>query len=234
MHMHTGDELPSVTAEAALPASRVVLFDFDGVLLHGDAFYLFVRSRYARSWLRKLLVLPCLPWLLLQLPFSRRRAARTLVHAALFGTGEARYRAQARAYAAELVQHSRLFNRDALRQLRRHQQSGDRVIVVTGCEQSLVGGILEQLGLGDVELLASRLCPGWAGMRTGFHNVGANKLKALAAHGVREWRLAYSDSLMDVPMLKPAAEPVLVNGTPKLCKKMDAALGRVVGRVAWH
>jgi len=234
MHMKPGDMAPSAAASDDVPVRRVVLFDFDGVLLHGDAFYLFVRSRYERSWLRKLLVLPCLPWLLLQLPFSRRRVARTLVHAALFGTGEQRYQAQARSYAAEMVRHSRLFNRDALRQLRRHQQAGDRVIVVTGCEQALVGGILEQLGLGDVELLASRLRPGWAGMRTGFHNIGANKLKALAKHGVHAWQLAYSDSLMDVPMLKPAVEPVLVNGTPKLCKKMDVALGRVVGRVEWR
>ncbi|WP_343227490.1 HAD family hydrolase [Rhodanobacter sp. DHB23] len=234
MSMQTGDAPPSATADAGLPAPRVVLFDFDGVLLHGDAFGLFIRSRYRRSWWRRLLVLPCLPWLLLVLPFSRRLALRTLVHVALFGTGEQRYRAQAQACATELVQHSRRFNRDALRQLRRHQQAGDRVIVVTGCEQALVGGILGQLGLGDVELLASRLRPGWSGMRTGFHNIGANKLKALAAHGVRAWQVAYTDSLMDVPMLKPAAEPVLVNGTPKLCKKMDAALGRVVGRVEWQ
>lgn len=234
MHTEPGDMAPPAAASDDAPAPRVVLFDFDGVLLHGDAFYLFTCSRYARSWLRKLLVLPCLPWLLLQLPFSRRRAARTLVHVALFGTGAQRYQAQARAFAVELVQHSRLFNRDALRQLRRHQQAGDRVIVVTGCEHALAGGILEQLGLGEVELLASRLRATWAGMRTGFHNVGANKLKALAGHGVRAWQLAYSDSLMDVPMLKPAAEPVLVNGTPKLCKKVDAALGRVVGRVEWR
>lgn len=225
---------PSAAAGEKTVAQRVVLFDFDGVLLHGDAFELFIRNRYQQSWLRKLLVLPCLPWLLLVLPFSRRVAARTLVHVALFATGEKRYRAQARAFAFGLVQNSRRCNRDALRQLRRHQQAGDRVIVVTGCEQALVGGILEQLGLGDVELLASRLRPTVLGMRTGFHNIGANKLKALATQGVRAWQVAYTDSLMDVPMLKPAAEPVLVNGTPRLCKKMDVALGRVVGRVEWQ
>lgn len=234
MQMQTGEAAPSATAADAVPAARVVLFDFDGVLLHGDAFHLFVRDRYARAWWRKLLILPCLPWLALLLPFSRRLALRTLVHVALFGTGEAAYRSLAQAYAADLVQHSRRFNRDALRQLRRHQQAGDRVIVVTGCEQALVGSILEQLGLGELELLASRLRATGLGMRTGFHNIGANKLKALTAHGVDAWQVAYSDSLQDAPMLKGAAEPVLVNGTPKLCKKMDAALGRVVGRVAWH
>ena len=225
---------PPATAGAHAPTSRVVLFDFDGVLLHGDAFNLFIRSRYTRSWWRGVLALPCVPWLVVMLPFSRRLAARTLVHVALFGVGARRYRALAAAFAVELVRHSRRFCRDGLRQLRHHQQAGDRVIVVTGCAEALVGAIMRELGLGEVELYASRLRPTWLGMRTGFHNIGANKLEVLAEHGVREWRCAYTDALQDAPMLKIAAEPVLVNGTPKLCKKMDAVLGRVVGRVAWY
>lgn len=225
---------PPEAAGTHASTSRVVLFDFDGVLLHGDAFNLFIRSRYARSWLCRLLALPCVPWVAVMLPFSRRLAARTLVHAALFGMGTRRYHALAAAFAVDLVRHSRRFCRDGLRQLRHHEQAGDRVIVVTGCEEALVGAIMRELGLGEIELCASRLRPTWLGMRTGFHNVGANKLKVLAEHGVHACRCAYTDALQDVPMLKVAAEPVLVNGTPKLCKKMDAALGRVVGRVAWH
>jgi phosphatidylglycerophosphatase C len=46
--------------------------------------------------------------------------------------------------------------------------------------------------------------------------------------------VAYSDSLHDAPMLKVAAEPVLVNGTPVRCKKLEKKLGRMVRRVAWH
>jgi len=37
-----------------------------------------------------------------------------------------------------------------------------------------------------------------------------------------------------MPMLKPAGEAVLVNGTPKLCKKVEKALGKAVTRVAWY
>lgn len=228
------ETVPPAAAGVRASASHVVLFDFDGVLLHGDAFNLFIRSRYARSWWRCLLVLPCVPWLIVMLPFSRRLAARTLVHVALFGIGARRYRTLAAAFAVELVRHSRRFCRDGLRQLRHHEQAGERVVVVTGCEEVLVGTIMHELGLGEIELCASRLRSTWLGMRTGFHNVGANKLKVLAEHGIHEWRCAYTDALQDAPMLKVAAEPVLVNGTPKLCKKMDAALDRVVGRVAWH
>jgi len=62
---------------------------------------------------------------------------------------------------------------------------------------------------------------------------GARKVQLLAEHGLASWQVAYSDSLQDVPMLRPAAEAVLVNGTPALCKKVEKALGRVITRVDW-
>jgi len=217
--------------EAAGP--RVVLFDFDGVLIHGDAFYLFMRERYKRAPWRVLLALLCSPLLLLQLLFSRRLPLRTLVRIALLGLGEKRYQAAATAFAGTLVQRSRQFCRDGLQALRRHQAAGDRVIVVTGCEHALVSGILQQLGLTDLEVLASRLRRGWFGMRPQWHNVGRRKIESLAKHGLTTWQVAYGDSIYDAPMLKLATEAVLVNGTPTLCKKVEKALGRAVTRVEW-
>jgi len=183
--------------DAATPP--IVLFDFDGVLIHGDAFYLFIRQRYVGSLWRPLLALVCAPLLLVLALFSRRLPARILVRIALLGVGETRYQAMALAFAATLARRPRQFCRDGLHALRRHQATGDRVIVVTGCEQVLVNGILQQL----------------------------------AQHGVAAWQVAYSDSLQDVPMLKPATQVVLVNGTPTLCKKVEKALGRSITRVEW-
>ena len=217
--------------EAAGP--RVVLFDFDGVLIHGDAFYLFMRERYKCAPWRVLLALLCSPLLLLQLLFSRRLPLRTLVRIALLGLGEKRYQAAATAFAGTLVQRSRQFCRDGLQALRRHQAAGDRVIVVTGCEHALVSGILQQLGLTQLEVLASQLRRGWFGMRPAWHNVGRRKIESLAKHGLTVWQVAYGDSIYDAPMLKLATEAVLVNGTPTLCKKVEKALGRAVTRVEW-
>jgi len=213
--------------------SCVVLFDFDGVLIHGDAFGLFMRDRYKHSLMRKLLVLPTLPWLLFGLMVSWRWPVRTLVHISLLGISEQRYAAAAKSFAAQLVRRPRLFSRDGLLALRRHQAAGDRVIVVTGCEHTLVTGILEELGLTQLEVLASQLRPSWLGMRVKLHNVGKRKPQILASHGLQAWRRAYTDSSQDIPMLKPAAEAVLVNGTPKLCMKIEKALGRSVTRVEW-
>lgn len=220
-------------APAAVATPRTVLFDFDGVLIHGDAFYLFMRDRYERSLLRKLGAVLSLPWLLLVAPFSRRQAMRTLVHVGLIGLNPQRYRAAAEQFGAGLARRPRQFSRDGLNALRRHQAAGDRVIVVTGCEHVLVSHILDQLGLSGVEVLASQLRPGLLGMRVKLHNIGRRKPAQLAAAGVGEWHVAYSDSLVDIPMLKPAAEVVLVNGTPKLCKKLEKSLGRTITRVDW-
>lgn len=225
------DDVPSLTAEEACP--RVVLFDFDGVLIHGDAFYLFVRDRYAGSLWRKSLALLSAPLLLLMLPFSRRWTSLVLVRIALLGQGQEGYALAANGFAATLVRRPRQFCRDGLSALRRHQVHGDRVILVTGCEHTLVSGIVQQLGLGGLEILASQLRPGWFGMRLGWHNIGPRKVESLARHGVNAWQVAYGDSLHDAAMLKGASEAVLVNGTPKLCKKMGKVLGRTIARVDW-
>jgi phosphatidylglycerophosphatase C len=226
------NEAPSA-APAHTAVAPVVLFDFDGVLLRGDSFYLFMRERYRRSLWRMPLALLVAPLLLLQWPFSRRLPMRVLVRIALLGLGERGYQAAAFAFADVLARRPRQFCRDGLQMLRRHQAQGDRVIVVTGCEHALVSGILTQLGLTRLEIVASQLRPGWLGMRLLRHNVGRRKVQSLAEHGVTAWQLAYGDSMYDVAMLKQAGEAVLVNGTPTLCKKVEKALGRAVTRVEW-
>ena len=215
-------------------ARRVVLFDFDGVLIRGDTFAMFMRDRYARVRWRKGLVLVLSPWFLLTLPFSRRRVLRSVVHLGLLGLDEARYRDLAQAFAVALVHQPGRFCREGLSALRRHQAAGDRIVIVTGCEESLVRGVLAELGITDVEVLASRLRPGRLGMRSEWHNIGRRKVELLARHGIEAWQVAYSDSSQDLPMLALAAEAVLVNATPKLCKRVEKALGRSVTRAEWR
>lgn len=214
---------------------RTVLFDFDGVLLRGDAFAEFVRARLERARWRKglgmVLAVPVLPTLL----FTRRWVERVFIFATLAGLSEARYRELALAFGAELARQPRRFHREGLTRLRRHMAEGDRVLVVTGCEEILVRSIFDELGLRDMPLLASRLKPGRLGMRIALHNVGVYKVRSLQGAGVEPpWHMAYGDSHWDLPMLREAQEAVLVNATPKWCKKVERTLGRSVTRVHWH
>jgi phosphatidylglycerophosphatase C len=214
--------------------SRIVLFDFDGVLFQGDSFGMFMRHRYRQSLGSKLLAVLTMPWWLPCGLFSRWWAARALVHVALFGVGQKRYQQLVEAFADQVVRRPRQFYRDGLHVLRNHVAAGDQVIVVTGCEQQLAARLLWQLGLPEVGVIGSQIKPGWLGMRIKLHNVGHRKVQSLVAQGIGNWQIAYGDSLFDVPMLKQAREAVLVNGTPKLCKRVEKLLGRTVTRVAWY
>lgn len=232
MHAHETSAAPA--ADGALVTPRTVLFDFDGVLSHGDAFRLFIRQRYRYSLWRTPLAVLALPWLLALLLVRRRWPRGSLVHIALLGLGERRYRVVAEQFADHLARRPRQFLRDGLLALRRHQAAGDRVLVVTGCEQVLVTRLLAQLGLPALEIVASQLRPGWFGMRLQQHNLSARKLERLQALGLASWDIAYTDSDHDVPMLRPAREAVLVNASPAQCKKVERAIGRSATRVAWH
>lgn len=223
-------------APAAANAGGVVLFDFDGVLLRGDAFAAFMRHRYRRAPWRALIALPValamLPWW--ASARGRRRVVRAVVHAALLGVDETRYRQMAEDFARELAQRPRIFLRDGIAALRRHVASGNRVVIVTGCEERLVRALFACIGLHGMHFVASRLRGGWIGMRTEVHCFGARKVAQLAAHGiVAPWDVAYTDSIADAPMLRGAREAVLVNGDPRTCKALERAIGGPLRRVEW-
>jgi phosphatidylglycerophosphatase C len=231
--METGAMTDAIAA-ASPPSERVVLFDFDGVLLMGDAFTLFIRARYQRSLARRALGLLCLPFVALAAVCSRWWAMRLIVRIALLFVGDFSYTKLAQAFGMELARRPKLFSRDAIGALRRHLQAGEKVWVVTGCEERLARAILDELGLGEVNLLGSELQAGWFGMRVKRHNVHRRKVAALAARGLTSCVAAYSDSVRDIPMLRLATEPFMVNAAPRACKKVEKALGRSVGRVAWY
>ncbi|HXS73098.1 MAG TPA: HAD-IB family phosphatase [Rhodanobacteraceae bacterium] len=217
-------------------ARRVVLFDFDGTLMHGDAYTLFMRARYRRAWWRLLPVLVISPALLTMSLLRRGRLAiaRVLVRLALFGTGEHRYRELAETFGRALARDTRLFSRAGVAALRRHVHSGDRVLIVTACEQILIASILDELGLGTIELVASRLVRGRFGMRIGVHNIGMEKAHQLASRGIRPpWDIAISDSLTDLPVLAAAREAILVNPDRRMLKRASARLGKRLSVAEW-
>ncbi len=156
------------------------------------------------------------------------------MHISLLGTSQPRFELLVREFADELVGKPRIFIRDGISAMRRHIVDGDRVIIVTGCEATLVRAIFAAIGLHDLEIIASRLRAGRLGMRKEIHNFGAAKPVQIAAHGISEpWDLAYSDSANDIPMLKRAAEAVLVNADARTCLRVRRALGREVRLVNW-
>lgn len=215
--------------DASDKAAPVVLFDFDGVLYRGDSFTELMQDHLRRQWWRVVLALPLL---LLVAPFAawrrtRRRAVRFVVHMAFLGISHERYRQMAREFGRSLGADAARFIEGGLQAIKRHVDSGARVVVISGCEETLLRAILDELGLRDIELIASRFVAGRFGMRVGVHTFGPEKVRQLAARGIHPpWDIAYSDSSTDAPMLVAARSSVLVNAKPATRKRLVEKLGR--------
>ena len=215
----------------------IVLFDFDGVLVHGDLFESFLRNRFRRQPWRLLLVLMLLPVVLLLLivPTGRRLLIKLLVRLGLLGSRLAKLEAELEHWGRKRARLPGVVIRDGVLALRRHVANGDRVVVVTGCEQGLAHSLLDELALGDVEVIGSRLRDGWLGARSRVHSIGRRKITRLAEHGIHApWAVAYSDSSRDTPMLKGATEAIMVNMDARSRKRIERRLGRKLTEVNWR
>lgn len=222
---------------ARVPASgRVVIFDFDGVIVRGDSFEAFLRWRLRKQPWRLLPVLPLLPFvpLLMATAAGKGWLARVFTRVALVGVDEPRFRAAIALFAARFAADPRHFRADALARLRQHRAAGDRVIVCSATERGLLTALLLALGLGDVERVGSRVAVSRWGLRVVWHNYGATKPQALLQGGLRRWHVAYSDAWSDLPLLRGAAdEAVLVNAPRALVERFAQRLGERLRTVHW-
>ncbi|WP_448102708.1 haloacid dehalogenase-like hydrolase [Luteibacter jiangsuensis] len=224
--------------EPATEAGRVVLFDFDGVIVRHQTLELFYRQRLSGMgrW-RLLLALPLLPLVpfLIGSVAGNRFLGRVFLRVVTFGRSEAACRRSMAAFGRAYARRPGVFCRDAVAALRRHIAAGDRVVIVTGNEQKMVEAMLDEVNLGGYELVASQARMGLVGMRFVSHNVHHAKVRTLDRAGIaRPWALAYGDSLSDMPMLKAADAARLVNPTAKTAKKAGRLLGDKLEIVHWY
>ncbi|MEW2145914.1 haloacid dehalogenase-like hydrolase [Micromonospora vinacea] len=162
-------------------AAGTVIVDFDGVLLRGDAFGLFLRrTAFAGARLPLAVVLLVLLAPIAVVPAFRPWAARWVSRIGLMGRDADELRTELERFGAALGEEPGRVIGAGLRMIRTHLAAGDRVIVVTACEHTLARTVLDATGLAGVELVASRI----HGPRLIVHNHGATKMVQLAARGV--------------------------------------------------
>ncbi|MBM7494513.1 phosphatidylglycerophosphatase C [Micromonospora luteifusca] len=214
------------------PSAATVIFDFDGVLLRGDAFGLFMRRiAFAGARLPVAVILAVLLAPMVAIPAYRPRAAWWMSRIGLRGRSADQLRAELGRFGADLGAEPERIIAPGLQMIRTHLDAGDRVVVVTGCEHTLARAVLDAIGLAEVELVASHI----HGPKLLVHNYGATKMVQLAAQGVTPpWRVAYSDSLSDLPVLAAAEQAVLVNANARQVARARRLLGARLTTVTWR
>jgi phosphatidylglycerophosphatase C len=211
-----------------------VVFDLDKVLLGGDASTLFLSGRLRQAPGRALPLLLAAPLLMPGSAVSATRplAARLMTRIAVGGSSGSDVEAVADAYETALARKPEAAVADAIACVRGHLADGDRVVVATGCEETLARGFLRAIGLGDLDVVGSTgvLWPPrvrWA--------MGESKVAMLAERGYPPpWTAAYSDSDSDLPLFAGTSRPVLVNADEKTADRIERTLGRRPETVTWR
>lgn len=205
-----------------------VVFDLDKVLLGGDASTLFLRGVLRQRPGRALPLVLASPVLLIgsALPWLRPLAARLMTRLAV---GRRGVEAVAAAFISVLTLKPEAAVADAIACVRAHQRDGERIVVATGCEETLARGFLTAVGLGELDVVGS--CASVPVRRA----MGESKVTLLAQRGYPPpWTAVYSDSPSDLPLFAGTARPVLVNADEKAARKVARTLGRPPETRTWR
>ncbi|RMH93358.1 haloacid dehalogenase [Lysobacter pythonis] len=223
---------------APVPASRygkpradgdLVVFDFDHTLYDGDSFTHCLRWLIGRAWWRRclaLLVMPVAAPMIAFLP-TRRRGISAFVWVGTVGLHRRRD-------LDELIDRYVLANREAIRArllpvalgvLHRHREAGDTVIVATGAPPELARAILAFVAHEDVPVIGTRVGPKFGALGALRHCHYEMKVRMICEAGyVQPIARAYSDSRADLPLLRAARAPVVVNPKARSVAKFERQL----------
>jgi len=197
---------------------QTVVFDFDHTLYNGDSGQHLVIWLLRCNWWRRLLALliaPIFAPMIAYLP-TRRCGLSGFVWVGSVGLG-LRHGLTPR-LERYLVEHAQTLRTrllpSALAVLQQHLDAGDTVVVATGAPPTLARGILALSGYEHLPVLGTEVNPFLGGLRITHHCHFEEKMRILREAGYARIDMAYSDSSADLPLLKAARNPVVVNPKP--------------------
>ena len=223
----------SAEAAAARASEVIVIFDFDKTLVSFDTGSAFIRGLIQRSVARTALAALLAPiagsLLLLPIPLTRLIGLSLFLWVATVGRGPGGFLQLQREFG-EAFGENRTRGRviaAMLEALREHVRAGHRVVVISGCFDAIVELILERLVDGRIEVIGSRVRQFARGMIGEQHCIGAAKVRRALELGLpdRPWDVGYSDSALDLHVLRRCTRRVLVNPSARTLAACRRALG---------
>lgn len=199
----------------ARPDAPLVVFDFDHTLYDGDSGSHLFKWLIQRAWWRSAIAIALTPLLgpmLAWLP-TRRAAISTYVWVGTIGLHRVReLDALIDAYVAGHVdQIKQRLLPVALDVLHGHREQGDNVVIATGAPPELARAILTFVAHEGVPVIGTLLGPKLGAVGALRHCHAEEKMRMIRDAGYGKIAIAYSDSRADLPLLKAAQAPVVVN-----------------------
>lgn len=200
---------------AARDAGPSVVFDFDHTLYDGDSGSHLFTWLIRRSWWRVALALAIAPVFGTMTAFlpTRRVGISAFVWVGTVGLHRRRDLDELidRYVEANVADIRGRLLPVALEVLRDHRCKGDRVVVATGAPPELARAILAFVAHEDVPVVGTEVGPRFGAVVATRHCHHAQKMRMLHERGYGDIATCYSDSSADMPLLRAAALPVVVN-----------------------
>lgn len=204
----------------------LVVFDFDGTLVHGDSITGFAFEYLRTRPMRALLMLPFLPFTLVAMLLGPTRSVGVSFFWWLLSWGT-----RARVLGEALRRYTRVSlaprgNGATLAALAGHIERGDTVVVATAAPACVVRDLLRARGLGRAHVVGTRVLRRLGGLVTRPHCIGETKVHELERRlGITRWAEVYSDSALDLPLMRRASAVTLVEPSPLARARVERALG---------
>jgi len=204
---------------SAVPTPRedapLVVFDFDHTLYDGDSGSHLFAWLIRRSWWRTALALLAAPVFGPMVAFLRTRRWGISGFVWIGTVGMPRRRTLDDAIDRYVATHDAVIRERllpvALDVLHRHREAGDRVVVATGAPPELARAILAFVAHESVPVIGTAVGPRLGAVVATRHCHAEEKMRMLRERGYGDIAIAYSDSSADLPLLKAATAPVVVN-----------------------
>jgi phosphatidylglycerophosphatase C len=220
------------------PDADLVVFDFDNTLVRGDSGGALIGWLIKRSPWRLVLAVLASPVLgpMIALLRTRRVGISGFVWIATVGLrGRRDFDVLIDEYVVcnDADLRSRVLPQ-AIEALHAHRVAGDRVVVATGAPPELARAVLAFVAHEDVPVVGTKVGRRFGAVIAQRHCHAENKLVMLREAGfdtpiVR----AYTDSTADMPLLRAAKHPVVVNPKPSARDEFRKVLGKDVDMRDW-
>lgn len=222
-----------VTPATTMPTNRIepdiVVYDMDGTLFRGDCGGAFITQQIKGNFLRLLLAIVIAPiaFPMLHIPSLRKIGVSAFLWIASVGIDEAAYSE----ILGQFINKYRIKPIDAvLSECRKDIAEGRKVVIATGAGREMTKAFMQRLDLLEhVHLVTSQSKRFFGGMISAVQCNGETKLEELIKHGhPPPYLRVYSDSAMDLPILRSTNKAYLVNYREKdrqfLSKLLDKNL----------
>lgn len=218
---------------------NLILFDFDKTIINKDTGAEYMKFMVQRNPIRFVLCFFALPYTLPFLILNKTKFIGFSVLLWLVTCGMSPKKVaklRKRFINSYLENNATVIYKNAIDKLISHTQNNDTVVIVSGASEWMVKRIIAKLCIPKLEVACSEETRLAGGMVSKFHCYSTNKVERIKMrYNLEEYEtiIGYSDSSIDIPLLRLCNQQIIVNPRPYCSTKLTKSFEKSMKIVKW-